>query len=46
MVWHMFLIAAISLIGAIIFIIKRTFDENTEYTVEPQIVAKIETRLR
>lgn len=44
MIWHMFWLAFVSLIGALIFVIMRTFDEETEYVVTAAEVAKIEAR--
>ncbi len=42
MIWHMFWLAAIGLVGAIVCVIIRTFDEDTEYTVSAAEIAKIE----
>lgn len=42
MVWHIFWLAALSLVGAICFVVVRTFDENTEYEVEISDIEKTE----
>jgi cytochrome o ubiquinol oxidase subunit 1 len=42
MVWHIYWLAAAGIAGAIICVIIRTFDENTEYTLSASDVAKIE----
>jgi cytochrome o ubiquinol oxidase subunit 1 len=42
MVWHIFWLAALSLIGVIVFVFIRTFDGNTEYVVAAREVEKIE----
>ncbi len=44
MVWHIFWLAAAGLIGAVICVIIRTFDDETEYVVTAAEVAKIENR--
>lgn len=46
MVWHIFWLAAVCLIGAVIVAIRRSFDEDTEYVVKASHVAKIEASLR
>jgi cytochrome o ubiquinol oxidase subunit 1 len=43
MVWHMFLVAGICLIGIIIIILIRTFDEETEYVLPADKVRELET---
>lgn len=44
MVWHIFWLAGVSLIGAIVCVIIRTFDEDTERVVPAAEVAKLEER--
>ncbi len=44
MIWHIFWLAAVSVIGIIICIILRTFDEDTEYVIPASMVAKIESK--
>lgn len=43
MVWHMILPAILSLTAAIICVILRTFDENTEYVLSAKEVERIES---
>ena len=42
MVWHVFWLAIVSLIGAVVIAVRRAFDEHTEYVVKASEVAKIE----
>jgi cytochrome o ubiquinol oxidase subunit 1 len=42
MVWHMFLIAAIALVAALLCVIIRTFDEDTEYVLPASKVRELE----
>ena len=42
MVWHIFWLAAIGLIGAITCVVIRTFDDKTEYTLSAADVRKLE----
>jgi len=42
MTWHMFLIAAISVVAAIVFLIMRTFDDHTEYVLPASEIEKLE----
>jgi cytochrome o ubiquinol oxidase subunit 1 len=42
MVWHIYWLAMVGIIGAIICVIIRTFDEHTEYTLSASDVSKIE----
>lgn len=46
MVWHIFWLAGLSLIGAITVMIIRTFDEETEYTLTAKEVEKMEKKSR
>ena len=46
MVWHATLFAIIGFVGSIVFIIIKTFDENSEYILPAAEVEKIEKRLR
>lgn len=42
MVWHMFLIAGLALIAILVFVIIRTFDEETEYVLPAETVRELE----
>lgn len=42
MVWHVFWLAAVSVFGIVYFLIKRTFDTNTEYEMEADKVERME----
>ncbi len=42
MVWHMFLIAGIGFVGMMVCLIIRAFDEETEYILTAQEIAKLE----
>lgn len=44
MVWSMYLFAAIGLIGIIVCVVVRTFDEHTEHTVTADQIAATESR--
>lgn len=44
MVWHIFWLAGIGLIGAIVCVVIRTFDEDTERVVPAEEVARFEER--
>ena len=46
MIWHIFWLAALSFIAAIVCVIIRTFDEDTEYLVTAAEVERIESRLK
>lgn len=46
MIWHMFWLTIVCVVGGVICVIIRTFDDHTEYTVTATEVAKIEARLR
>ncbi len=46
MVWHIFWLAGLGLIGAIVTVIIRTFDEETEYTIPAAEVARMEAERR
>lgn len=45
MVWHIFWLAFVALVGAIVVAVRRTFDEETEYTLKSSEVAKIEASI-
>lgn len=42
MTWHMYLVAALSVIAIVVFLIVRTFDEHTEYMLPASVVEKLE----
>jgi cytochrome o ubiquinol oxidase subunit 1 len=44
MVWQLFWLAAIGLIGAIVCLIMRAFDDDTEYTITAAEVAALEAK--
>lgn len=44
MIWHIFWLAVLSLIGALVCFIIRAFDENTEYELTASEMAKLETK--
>lgn len=44
MIWHVFWLAIVSLVGVIVCIVWRTFDDHTEYVVPASTVAEIESR--
>lgn len=44
MVWHIFWLAGLSLVGIVYFIIKRTFDTNTEYEIEANELKRLEEK--
>jgi len=46
MVWHMILLAIVSLIGAITCAVIRVFDEHTEYVVSAEEVERLERESR
>ena len=41
-VWHIIWLAIAGILGSIIILVKRSFDENTEYTVTAAEVKKME----
>ncbi|HSW96373.1 MAG TPA: cbb3-type cytochrome c oxidase subunit I [Candidatus Saccharimonadales bacterium] len=43
MVWHIYWLAVVGLIGAIVCVVIRTFDEDTEYVLTAKEVEKIES---
>lgn len=43
-IWHIWWLAAIGLLSAVVFVIIRSFDEDTEYTIPAAEVAKIEAQ--
>lgn len=45
-IWHMWWLAGLGLLGAILLVIIRTLDDESEYTVPPEEVAHIEKELR
>lgn len=46
-VWHINWLAVVSIIGAIVVVVMRMFDENTEYTIPAAVVEEMEeTRAR
>lgn len=44
LVWHINWLAIVSLIGAVVVLVIRTFDENTEYTITAEEVERIEAK--
>lgn len=44
MVWHIFWLAAVGLIGSIYFALRRTFDDHTEYAVSKETILKMEVK--
>lgn len=44
MVWHIFWLAFLSFIGALVIVVKRTFDENTEYEVDVEEIKQLESK--
>jgi len=44
MIWHSMLFAIVGLLGAIVCVIIRTFDENTEYVITAEEIKKYEKR--
>ena len=46
MVWHIFWLAAVCLIGAVACVVIRTFDEHTERIVPAEEIARLEERSR
>jgi len=42
-VWHMFLLAGITAVAILCFIIVRTFDEHTEYVLPASRVKELDT---
>jgi cytochrome o ubiquinol oxidase subunit 1 len=44
MTWSMYLFAAIGLLGIIVCVILRTFDEHSEYTLTADQIAAMESR--
>jgi cytochrome o ubiquinol oxidase subunit 1 len=46
MVWHIFWLAIVCIIGGVVCVIIRTFDEDTEYVVTAAEVAKIESGIK
>ncbi len=46
LIWHIWWLAALGLIGIVSLIIVKTFDENSEYTITAAEVAKIESAHR
>lgn len=45
-IWHIWWLALLGLIGVIVTVIRRSLDENTEYTVTAAEVAKLEASIR
>ena len=43
-VWHIFWLAAVGIVGAIVCVIQRTFDEETEYVLPAAKVKELEER--
>lgn len=41
-VWHIHWLAILSIVGAIVVLVIRMFDENTEYTIPAEVVEKME----
>lgn len=41
-VWHVIWLAAVGIVGAVVFVVMRTFDEDTEYVLTADEVEKIE----
>ncbi len=41
-VWQIIWLAAVGILGSIIILVRRAFDENTEYTVTADEVKKME----
>jgi len=46
MVWHIIWLAVLALIGAVVVLIRRAFDENTEYIIPASEVERIEKERR
>lgn len=46
MIWHVFWLAIVCVIGGIVCVVLRTFDEHTEYVVTAKEVEEIESRLK
>lgn len=44
MVWHVFWLAILSGVGIVICLVKRTFDDETEYVVPASTIAKLERK--
>ena len=42
MVWHMFLVAGLSLVAMLVVVIMRTFDEETEYVLSAETIRALE----
>jgi cytochrome o ubiquinol oxidase subunit 1 len=43
MIWQIFWLALLGLVLAIVFAVKRTFDDHTEYVVMPKTIAAVES---
>ncbi len=46
LIWHIWWLAIVGLIGVVVLIIVRTFDDNTEYTVTADEIKRIELKAK